>query len=229
MSHGWFITGTDTACGKTVVACALVHACRARGLRTLAMKPVASGCRPQGGRLVNEDALDLLAAASFPLTYEEVNPYALEQPVSPHLAAAAMGISLDMAALAARCRELQQRAEAVVIEGVGGWRVPLTARHEVADLALATRLPVILVVGITLGCINHALLSAQAIAADGASLAGWVANRLDPRCLMADEVIDTLAGRLDAPLLGVMPYAKKMDARTAAAHLDIHSLFGDQP
>ncbi len=227
MSRGWFITGTDTGCGKTRVACALLLACQQQGLRTVAMKPVASGCERQGGRLVNDDALALLAAADGPLSYEEVNPYALALPVSPHLAAAEMGVTIDIGTLAAHYAALRQRADAVVVEGVGGWRAPLTEQHTVADLALGLELPVILVVGITLGCLNHALLSASAIAGDGARLAGWVANRMDPACLMADGIIATLKERIPPPLLGVMPYAKKMDARAAAAHVDIHCLLGD--
>ncbi|MFQ5488181.1 MAG: dethiobiotin synthase [Gammaproteobacteria bacterium] len=227
MSRGWFITGSDTGCGKTRVACALLHACRQQGLRTLAMKPVASGCEHQGERLVNDDALALMAATDVPLSYEAVNPYALSLPVSPHLAAAEMGVTIDIAALAAHYAALRRQADVAVVEGVGGWRAPLTEQHTVADLALGLELPVILVVGIGLGCLNHALLSAEAIARDGARLAGWVANRRDPACLMADRIIATLAEKIPAPLLGVMPYAKKMDARASAAHLDIHPLLVD--
>ncbi len=227
MSRGWFITGTDTGCGKTRAACALLHACQREGLRTLAMKPVASGCPCREGRLVNDDALALMAAADMPLPYEAVNPYALALPVSPHLAAAEMGVTIDIGALAAHYGALRRRADVAVVEGVGGWRVPLTTQHTVADLALCLELPVILVVGITLGCLNHALLSAAAIVGDGATLAGWVANRMDPACLMADGIIATLEKKISAPLLGVMPYAKKMDAAAAATHLDIHCLLMD--
>lgn len=227
MNRAWFITGTDTGCGKTRIACALLQACRQQGLRTLAIKPVASGCERRGERLVNEDALALMAAADVPLSYEEVNPCALALPASPQLAAAEMGVTIDMGKLAAHCNALRRQADVMIVEGVGGWRVPLSEQHTVADLALGLELPVILVVGIKLGCLNHALLSAEAIAADGAALAGWVANRLDPACLMADGIISTLRKKISAPLLGVMPHAKKMDARSAAAHVDIHRLLGD--
>ncbi len=226
----WFITGTDTSVGKTWISAGLLTACRRHGLSALGLKPVASGCRwepvsPDGkGRWVNEDALALMAASDVEAPYEAVNPCALELPVSPHLAAARAGVAIDVEALARHCAAQAARADACLVEGVGGWHAPLTPHRTVADLARRLGWPVILVVGIRLGCLNHALLSSQAILADGLVLAGWVANCVDRDCLMVEENIATLRQRLPAPLLGVVPWQKKMDAAGIAARLDIHPL-----
>ncbi|HHH35308.1 MAG TPA: dethiobiotin synthase [Gammaproteobacteria bacterium] len=227
MNRAWFVTGTDTGVGKTRVTAGLLHALARHGWRVLGLKPVASGCRREGGQWVNDDALALQAASSGNPPYSAVNPCALRDPVSPHLAAAAMGWDIDPAALADHCRRLAETTNIVVVEGVGGWRVPLTRKQTMADLARALDWPVILVVGIRLGCINHALLSAEAVRGDGLRLAGWVANHLDPACLMAEEVVATLRQRLPAPCLGVVPHAKKMDAAGLAARLDIRMLLAE--
>lgn len=210
--RGWFITGTDTGVGKTVAAQALLVRLARAGFRVAGMKPVASGCRqtPQGLR--NEDAERLLHASSVPLTYNEVNPYAFAPPVAPHLAARAAGIEIRLENILEHFYRLQARADWVVVEGAGGWYVPLGPALTMADLARALGLPVILVVGLRLGCLNHALLTAQAVRASGCALAGWVANRIDPNMELVMENIEALRARLDAPLLAEFPYRGSMQA-----------------
>ncbi len=204
--YGWFITGTDTGVGKTVAAQALLARLARAGFRAAGMKPVASGCRqtPQGLR--NEDAERLLDASSVPLSYEEVNPYAFAPPVAPHLAASADGVEIRLENILELFYQLRARADCVVVEGAGGWYVPLGSALTMADLARALGLPVILVVGLRLGCLNHALLTAQAVRASGCTLAGWVANHLDPEMALARENIETLRTRLDAPLIAEFPH-----------------------
>ncbi len=197
----WFITGTDTEVGKTFVACALLHALRARGLKTLGMKPVAAGLNSEGE---NEDVEQLIAASSFPAARELVNPYAFHAAVAPHIAAAEDGRTIELANIVSAFEQLRELADAVLVEGVGGFCVPLGPDCDTADLAVALNLPVILVVGMRLGCINHALLSEQAITARGLTLAGWVANRIDPAMSHFDENLAALKERINAPLLGVV-------------------------
>ncbi|MEW5303646.1 MAG: hypothetical protein WDW36_006317 [Sanguina aurantia] len=181
------------------------------------MKPVASGCLATPDGLRNDDALALLAAGSAPLPYERVNPIALSEPLAPHLAAAHEGVTISLPPLREAFDALLGEHERVVVEGVGGWLVPLGAGLFAADIALQWRLPVILVVGLRLGCINHALLTARAIQADGGRLLGWIGNRIDPDMLVADENIDTLRALLPVPCLGLLPYG---DAPSlAASHL----------
>lgn len=203
---GWFITGTDTGVGKTLAAQALLVRLVRSGFKAAGMKPVASGCRatPQGLR--NEDAERLLGASSVPLSYDEVNPYAFAPPVAPHLAARAAGVEIRLENILEHFYRLQGRADYVVVEGAGGWYVPLGPTLTMADLARALGLPVILVVGLRLGCLNHALLTAQAVRASGCVLAGWVANRLDPEMALVQENIETLRGRLEAPHIAEFPY-----------------------
>jgi dethiobiotin synthetase len=189
----WFVTGTDTGVGKTRVSCALLHALRLQGRRCVGMKPVAAGG--------DEDVLALRDASNVAVPHELDNPYRLLEPVSPHIAAAREGASIDVALLCERLRALQQRADAVVVEGAGGFCVPLTDTLTGADLAAALQLPVILVVGLRLGCLNHALLTQEAIASRGLALAGWVANRLDPTMREQDANVEFLRRRLQAPLL----------------------------
>ncbi len=225
MNKGYFITGTDTGIGKTWITAGLLRAGAQRGWRTVGLKPVASGCARVEGQLRNEDALLLMEHASEPLAYEQVNPCALELPVSPHLAAEAQGRAIDIGRLAAHCHAVGARADVCLVEGVGGWLAPLGPDHTVADLALALDLPVILVVGIRLGCLNHALLSQRAIRESGAAMAGWVANVVDAENLLTDGVIATLAERLDAPCLGTVPCLDTLDAGRIAAHLDTGALW----
>ena len=202
---GYFVTGTDTEIGKTWFATALCRALRARGQKVAVMKPVAAGATltPQGWR--NDDALDLIAASGIDWPYESVNPYCLEAPVSPHIAAAEAGIDIDLPGLAERARQLGSAADVLVVEGAGGWRAPLSPTQSIADLAQLIDLPVILVVGLRLGCLNHAVLSWQAIAASGLRCAGWVANRIDPQMLRAEENLQSLVELLGVPPLADLP------------------------
>jgi dethiobiotin synthetase len=203
---GYFVTGTDTGVGKTRVAAALIHALKRDGRRVAGMKPVASGCRETAEGLRNEDAELLLAASSFAISYDQVNPYAFAPAISPHLASAASGRPIELAVILDQYKSLAGRADVVVVEGVGGWRVPLGQVITTEHLARALDLPVVLVVGLRLGCLNHALLTAQAIELAGLELCGWVANQIDPEVEFRNEVVTTLVQRLAAPLLGVLPF-----------------------
>ncbi|WP_455229996.1 dethiobiotin synthase [Geopseudomonas aromaticivorans] len=227
MTAAFFIAGTDTDVGKTTVAAGLLHAARLRGLSTAAAKPVASGCArtPQGLR--NGDALALLGECSLALDYAEVNPFAFEPAIAPHLAAREVGVDLSVAALLPPVQQVLARgADFSLVEGAGGWRVPLAGRESLSDLAVALRLPVILVVGVRLGCINHALLSAEAIARDGLTLAGWVANVVDPATSRLEENLATLSERLPAPCLGRVPRLPAATPAAVAAHLELAALLG---
>lgn len=225
MSRAYFVTGTDTDVGKTTVAAGLLHAARLSGLSTAAGKPVASGCELTPKGLRNADALALLAECSLPLAYAEVNPLAFEPAIAPHLAAREAGVALTVQALLKPMRHiLDKHADFTLIEGAGGWRVPLADQHNLSDLAKALGLPVILVVGVRLGCINHALLSAEAIARDGLPLAGWVANIIDPKTSRLEENLATLAERLPAPCLGRVPRLKQPTAEAVAGYLQLDLL-----
>lgn len=203
---GVFVTGTDTGCGKTLISTLLIRALRKRGLRVAGFKPIAAGAAECDGVLQNDDALALAAAAGLDLPYAQINPYCFASPVSPHLAAAEEGVVVDPAVVRAARDRLAAVADYLVAEGAGGWRVPLGDDLDIQDLALELRLPVILVVGMRLGCLNHALLSAQAIRASGAELAGWVANAVDPAMSHFEGNLATLRSRLAVPCLGVVPH-----------------------
>lgn len=225
MSPAYFITGTDTDVGKTTIAAGLLYAAREAGLSTVAGKPVASGCEitPQGLR--NADALALMAESSVTLTYDEVNPVAFEPPIAPHIAAREAGQVVNVHTLLAPMRHvLAQQADFTLIEGAGGWRVPLSGQDSLSDLAQALDLPVILVVGVRLGCISHALLTAEAIARDGLQLAGWVANIIGPKTARLEENLATLAERLPAPCLGRVPKLKHAGAGAVAEYLELDLL-----
>ncbi|AMA44392.1 dethiobiotin synthase [Pseudomonas alabamensis] len=227
MTHAYFIAGTDTDVGKTTVAAGLLCAARAAGLSTLGAKPVASGCAVTPKGLRNADALALIAQSSLVLPYEQVNPYAFEPAIAPHIAAREAGVALHVPSLRAAMQHvLQQRADFTLIEGAGGWRVPLSDQAALSDLAIALRLPVILVVGVRLGCINHALLSAEAIARDDLQLAGWVANVIEPRTARLEENLASLAERMPAPCLGRVPRLGDASAKAVAEHLNL-ALLGD--
>lgn len=202
MTAGFFVAGTDTGVGKTTFAAALLRAFRAGGLRVAGMKPVAAGTAD--GR--NEDVEALLAASSPGLERELVCPYLFDPPVAPHIAAAEAGVHIDLEVIKERFQLLAREKDIVVVEGVGGLRVPLNEREDTADLAERLGLPVILVVGLRLGCLNHALLTREAIARRAIPFAGWVANRIDPRMACSDENIRALEERLDAPLVADVPY-----------------------
>lgn len=222
--RGVFVTGTDTGAGKTLVACALIHALRVTGRRVAAMKPVASGCEQTAAGLISGDASQLAAAAGLGAPLDLVNPYRFLPAIAPHVAAAQAGVRIDLTRIAAACQSLAGLADCVVVEGVGGLRVPLNATEDVADLARVLRLPVVLVVGMRLGCLNHALLTAEAIDRRGLPWCGWVANHVEPAMAVPDENIDTLTRRLGAPLLGRVPFSAEQDARTLATVLDVGAI-----
>lgn len=214
--NGWFVTGTDTDCGKTVVSAGLVQALRNAGKRVAVMKPVASGCERTSGGLRNADAQTLIAASGEPLDYDTVNPYAFEPAIAPHIAAAQVSATVDPSVIRTRARQLLSGRDALVVEGAGGWRVPLGDDLDMAGLARELALPVVLVVGMRLGCLNHALLSAEAIVRDGCQLVGWVANQVDPAMAEFAANLATLKARLPAPCLGVAPHlADPQPARIA--------------
>lgn len=204
-----FVTGTDTGVGKTHAACALLHAARAAGLSTLAMKPVAAGTDEYGRQ---DDVECLSAAASVAAERTLVNPYCFTPAIAPHIAAVQAGVAIDPERIVAAFRQLRELADAVVVEGAGGFRVPLGPAFDSADLARRLDIPLVLVVGVRLGCLNHALLTVDAIAARKLPLAGWIANRIDPAMSCADENIESLAQRIDAPLLGTLPWGLAPEA-----------------
>lgn len=202
MARGYFVTGTDTGVGKTTVAVALIHALRQRGLRVAAMKPVAAGCVWVDGQLINDDVAALSAAANVHADLSLVNPYVFAPAIAPHIAAAQAGVEIDLDKIVSAYTALSRKADAVVIEGVGGFRVPLGKQWDTADMALALGLPVVLVVGMRLGCLNHALLTAEAIEHRNLPWAGWVANILEPNMPALANNLAELEMRLPSPCLG---------------------------
>jgi len=208
----YFITGTDTGVGKTTMSVALVRKLAQGGQRVVGMKPVASGCQrtPQGLR--NSDAERLLAASSIDADYESVNPYAFEPAIAPHLAARDAGIRIELERIVDCYETLATTTDAVIVEGVGGWRVPLGRVITTEHLAKALNLPIILVVGLRLGCLNHALLTVAAIRDSGLPLAGWIANQVDPEMDRVQDNIASLVGRISAPLLGSVPFMARDDS-----------------
>lgn len=211
-----FVTGTDTEIGKTHVSCALLQAWRAQGVHAVGMKPLATGATPGPLGLRNDDAERLLALSHPGLRYEDVNPICLAAPTAPQIAAAVAGVTLDLSVALAAYRRCAAQAEIVLVEGLGGWMVPLTAERDLAHLVLDLALPVVLVSGIRLGAINHTLLTARAIVEDGCRLAGWIANLVDPDYAYAADSVEILADRINAPLLGVVP---RGDEAVAVAEL----------
>lgn len=222
----YFIAGTDTDAGKTLVATGLLRAAKQQGLRTLAIKPVAAGAAMSDQGLRNDDALNLAAEVTEALPYAQLNPVVFAPPIAPHIAAQQAGKRVTVAQLAGFCRGVMMRpADLLLIEGAGGWRVPVNDRESLADLAVELQTPVILVVGMKLGCLNHALLSAEAIRRDGLTLAGWVANQIDPDMACADENFASLEARLMAPCLGRVPnMGTKPDLAEVANCLDLSAL-----
>lgn len=221
-ARGAYLTGTDTGVGKTFAGVVLLAGWRAGGLRAAGMKPVASGCRATPRGLRNEDAEALIAASDPAPAYADCNPYAFAPPIAPHIAAREAGVEVALEPLRAAHARLACGTSRVVVEGVGGWMAPLSDTLMQADLARALELPVVLVVGLRLGCLNHALLSARAIRADGCVLAGWIANRIDPSMSRTQANLEALRARLDAPLLGVLAHAA--DPAAAAGGLDLSPL-----
>lgn len=225
--HAFFVTGTDTEIGKTLVSSALLHAAARRGLVCAGLKSVAAGAFEHNGRFVNDDVEQLHRASTLKLPDDWYCPYVLKDATAPHIAAAAEGIALDCSVIRAGYARVAARADLVIVEGVGGFRVPLgpdASAPDTADLARQLGLPVILVVGLRLGCISHALLTAEAIASRGLTLAGWVANHVDPDMRHAEANVDAIATRLSAPLLGRVPHLPHPDAATASGYLDIAPL-----
>jgi dethiobiotin synthetase len=222
----YFVTGTDTEVGKTLISSALLQVLSHRGLRTAGMKPVAAGAVMRDGVWHNDDVDNLAAAASLALPQSLTTPYLLREPAAPHIAAALENISVDVQHIRNCYDQVAAAADAVVVEGVGGFKVPLSDRFDTADLAQDLGLPVILVVGLRLGCLNHALLTADAIAARGLTLAGWAANGVIPEMPYGEANVAALSARLQAPLLGAVPWLAVPSPIAAADYLDFSCLPG---
>jgi dethiobiotin synthetase len=222
--RGFFITGTDTGVGKTLVACGLIRAYGGLGLRTVGMKPVAAGAALEEGRLVNDDVRALVAAGNVAVPEALVNPYCFEPAIAPHIAAAQAGVVIEVDRVKTAFQALAACCDCVIVEGAGGFRVPLGAHWDTCDLAVALGLPVVLVVGMRLGCINHAVLTAAAVRAAGLALAGWVANHIDPALQCADENIAALEERLDAPMLARLAFGDNADPENVAGRLRVELL-----
>lgn len=218
---GFFVTGTDTHVGKTWVTAGVLASLGAAGYLTAVMKPVASGCLSTADGLRSDDAVLLMRQASLDLAYSKVNHYAFAAPIAPHIAAREAGCEISIPLIKRLFDELAQQADVTVVEGVGGWKVPLNDRQTTADLAAALGLPVILVVGMRLGCLNHALLTADSIAQLGMTLAGWVANAIDPGFAELKENVLALRERIAAPLLGKIPHLPAFDARQIGECLNL--------
>lgn len=214
----YFVTGTDTGVGKTYTSVALLHALRAQGASAVGMKPVASGCEATPEGLRNEDALALQAASNPRPAYALVNPYALPEPTAPQIAAERAGVRVTLGPMLEAYRALQALSPQVLVEGVGGWLAPLADDLDQSDLVKALDLPVILVVGLRLGCLNHARLSARAIQADGCRLHGWIGSGVE---VLEPRYIELVARSLDVPCLGVLPHAPGADPARLAAKLAI--------
>lgn len=219
MPASLFVTGTDTGAGKTLASAALLHALRARGGSAAGMKPLASGCEQTAQGWRNDDALALLAASAPTPSYGDVNPYALPLPLAPEIAARRAGVEVRLEVLEAAYKRLRKQSEIVVVEGVGGWSAPLSESLDQIDLVRRLQLPVVMVVGMRLGCINHARLTARAIVADGARLVGWIATHVDPEMQCQDENFEILCRRLDAPCWGRLPYSPGAGPQQLARYL----------
>lgn len=217
----YFITGTDTGVGKTLVSCALLHGYAAQGRRVAGFKPVAAGVEADG---FNDDAKALLAVSSMPLNYGQVNPYCLREAIAPHIAAQNEGVHIELASIIAAYQELTGQADEVIVEGAGGFCVPLNEAQDSADLARELGLQVIVVVGMRLGCLNHTLLTVRSIEDYGLKCAGWVANVLDDEMPALRENMDTLRKRIAAPMLGMVPFMAKPEAAVASQYLDLNLL-----
>ena len=221
MNHAYFLTGTDTEIGKTFVTCTLLERGRLDGLRAVGLKPIAAGTDAGG---VNDDVARIRAASNVALPPEIINPYCFKSAIAPHLAAREERIDIDFGVIRTACNHARQQADLVIVEGVGGFCVPLGVDRNSADLAVDLNLPVILVVGMRLGCLSHTLLTVEAIAARGLLLAGWVANCIDPAMSHFEENLATLQALLPEPLLGVVPHNPPGGAQGAAVFLKLPSL-----
>lgn len=226
MVNAFFVTGTDTDVGKTLVTEALMQAVSDSGLRAAGYKPVASGCEMIDGELKNKDALILQEASSIALLYRAHNPYAFAPAIAPHIAAAQAGVTISLDKLSAGLAEIKEHeAEWIFVEGAGGWRLPISEQEYLSDWVKKEQLPVILVVGMRLGCINHALLTLEAIERDGLTIAGWVINQVYPNMSHYQENVDTLKQRISAPLLGEIPWLEGEPTDSIDQYIDIDPLF----
>ena len=219
LSPSWYVTGTDTGVGKTLASAALLHALRAHGLRAVGMKPVASGCERIEGAWRNEDALALQRASDPAPPYKDVNPFALPLPLAPEISARDAGVDVSLAPLLHAHARLRAQADHVVVEGVGGWAAPLATQLMQADLVRAIDVPVVLVVGLRLGCLNHAALTVRAIEADGCRLAGWIATGIDPAMARMEDNLALLAKRTPAPCWGILPFDPAPDPLRLSRHI----------
>ena len=203
----FFITGTDTDAGKTFASCKILSAAKALGMSTAAIKPVAAGVNKSAQGMQNDDVIALAEQCSLPLAFSDINPVCFSDPIAPHIAAAKEGVNLQADNIALQCQKvIEMNADLTLVEGAGGWKVPLSNTETMADIAKILQLPVILIVGMRLGCLNHALLSAQSILADGVHLAGWIANQLDPDMPVYQENLSTLISLMPAPMLAEIPW-----------------------
>ncbi len=209
MTNSYFITGTDTDVGKTIIALGLIEKLQQQGYRVGAMKPLAAGCEGSSEGLRNADAIQLQQQSDIKLPYQVINPYVFAAAIAPHIAAAAEGVRVDIETIYQHYQTIAAASDCVIVEGAGGWQVPLNDFQTIADLAKRLQLPIILVVGMRLGCISHALLSVESIHAAKLPLAGWIANQIDPEMKCLEENIATLQQRIEAPLLGRIPYLKE--------------------
>jgi dethiobiotin synthetase len=226
MSKGIFITGTDTGVGKTRFTLALMERLKKQGSSVSGMKPIASGANLNNGKLINEDASLIMQQCSEPTDYELINPVVFKLPVAPHIAASQKKETIDLDKITACYKQLVSNCENVVVEGIGGWRVPVSNELSMVDLVRDLGLPVVLVVGLRLGCINHAILTAEAIRADGLDLKGWVSNKLDKDYLCAEETIVTLKESLACPYIANLPYTSGFEPNKTLSKIDLSLIFG---
>ncbi|WP_194435324.1 dethiobiotin synthase [Vibrio fluminensis] len=226
MIDAFFIAGTDTDVGKTVASKAILNALKERGLNTIGYKPVAAGSEKTEQGMRNSDALYLQAAATVEVAYDDVNPYALELPASPHIAAKREDVVIDYDVLSDKLSQHKQNSDIVLVEGAGGWRVPVSDTDCLSSWVQREDLPVVLVVGIKLGCLSHALLTLDAIKADGLKVAGWVANRINPGTEHYAEIIEMLEQKIDAPKIGEIPYVPSVKRKELAKYIDVTPLVG---
>ena len=224
MQRAFFVTGTDTGVGKTLVSATLLHGFARQGLTVVGMKPVAAGATAQDGEIYWEDVAQLQAASNINAPLAIRNPYRFVAPIAPHIAASQCGERIELAVIKHAFSSLQKLAELVIVEGAGGLYTPLNDTATMLDLAQQLALPVILVVAMRLGCINHALLTERALISNGLQLAGWVANQVQPPMLAMAENLAALQQRLTAPLLGILPYQINPTAAAALLHLHIERL-----
>ncbi len=221
MTKGFFITGTDTDVGKTRIALGLINKLNTMGHTTTVMKPLSAGCDSTPDGLRNDDAVQLIQQASFKPDYDKVNPYAFKPAIAPHLAAEKENTVIDLSRIKNIFDELSAQADYIVVEGAGGWKVPINKQQTMAELASALALPVILVTGMRLGCLNHAILTIESIQHAGIPIAGWIANTLSKDFTELDANIKTLKEHLEIPFLGTVPYMEKCEPQLTGQHINI--------